>query len=120
MIAYLRQEPGSKIVEPYLRGSSMSAVNVAEVFKLHLTTNSQVSVIQAILQNLSIQVIPFDERQAVMNAELAKTTQSLGLSLGDRACLNLGLQLNVKVLTGDRQMAKADMPVEIVLIRQPN
>jgi PIN domain nuclease of toxin-antitoxin system len=39
------------------------------------------------------------------------------LSLGDRACLALGLRLGSPVVTADRVWATVDVGVEIVLIR---
>jgi ribonuclease VapC len=41
----------------------------------------------------------------------------LGLSLGDRACLSLGLRLNLPVLTCDRVWAELGLPLTIQLLR---
>jgi PIN domain nuclease of toxin-antitoxin system len=41
----------------------------------------------------------------------------LGLSLGDRACLALAAELGVVALTTDREWARADVGVEVALIR---
>lgn len=54
-----------------------------------------------------------------MSAELRGPTKYLGLSLGDRACLALGLRLGSPILTGDRAWLELDLGVEIEFAR-PN
>ena len=41
----------------------------------------------------------------------------LGLSLGDRACLALGIALDVEIYTADRLWAQLNLPCSIHLIR---
>ena len=50
-------------------------------------------------------------------AELRGPTRELGLSLGDRACLALGLSLGSPILTGDKAWIEVDLGVEIELAR---
>ena len=40
------------------------------------------------------------------------------LSLGDRACLSLAMELQAVVLTGDKAWKGLDLPIEIVDIRE--
>jgi PIN domain nuclease of toxin-antitoxin system len=44
-------------------------------------------------------------------------TRQLGFSLGDSACLSLGLRLQLKVLTCDRAWAQLPLDVVIQLLR---
>jgi PIN domain nuclease of toxin-antitoxin system len=44
-------------------------------------------------------------------------TRARGLSLADRACLSLGLRLNLPVLTCDRAWVGLALPLEIQLLR---
>jgi PIN domain nuclease of toxin-antitoxin system len=44
-------------------------------------------------------------------------TRARGLSLADRACLSLGLRLNLPVHTCDRAWAGLALPLEIQLLR---
>jgi PIN domain nuclease of toxin-antitoxin system len=62
-------------------------------------------------------VVPFDAPLARLTATLKAPTRPLGLSLADRACLALGLHMNLPVVTGDRDWVKADLPVEIETFR---
>jgi ribonuclease VapC len=48
---------------------------------------------------------------------LAAQTRALGLSLGDRACLALGLALKAPVYTADKSWKKLKVSVRIHVIR---
>lgn len=61
--------------------------------------------------------VVFDEVQAKLTGDLISQTRSLGLSLGDRACLALAITLNAPVYTVDRQWAKLDLGIPIHVIR---
>ncbi len=66
-----------------------------------------------------IQVVRFDEALAFAAGSLEPATRPAGLSLGDRACLALALDLGVKALTADRawtRIAEA-VGVEVEVIR---
>ena len=63
------------------------------------------------------QVVPFDIEQAEGTGKLISIGKQYGLSLGDRACLSLGRQMQFPVLTADLIWQEADLGVEIILIR---
>ncbi len=75
--------------------------------------------IRSVFDPLPIQRIPFDEPQAYIAGCLLPITRSAGLSLGDRACLALALQLGIKAFTADRSWLPfaTRIGVEIQLIR---
>jgi ribonuclease VapC len=52
-----------------------------------------------------------------MAGRLWDQTRQAGLSLGDRACLSLGLRLGVSVLTSDRVWASLGLGISIQVIR---
>ena len=54
--------------------------------------------------------MPFLAEDALPAANLEPHTRPLGLSLGDRACLVLGLARNDQVFTADRVWAKLASP----------
>jgi ribonuclease VapC len=80
------------------------------MFMIHQGTAYQI-------ERLHIPLISFDGEQAKLVASLWQATRVAGLSLGDRACLALGLQQGLPVLTADHQWAKADVGVKVEMIR---
>jgi PIN domain nuclease of toxin-antitoxin system len=69
------------------------------------------------IERLRLPVIPFDAADAKIVASLWPPTRPSGLSLGDRACLALGLRLGVPVLTADRAWASLKLGVDVGVIR---
>ena len=65
----------------------------------------------------ALTICPFDEGMAQAVARLRPLTRSFGLSLGDRACLALGIRLGVPVLTCDRAWAELAVGVSVQAIR---
>jgi len=63
------------------------------------------------------QVMAFTEDQARVAGTLVRETRRLGLSLGDRACLALALELNAPVYTADRIWKKISLGIPIHMIR---
>jgi ribonuclease VapC len=111
LVAFLRNEPGVDKVAAVLAGSCVSAVNLAETISKMVEYGKPLDAVTFQIERLRIAVIPFDAEQAKIVASLWKATRVAGLSLGDRACLALGLKQGVPVLTADQQWAKADVGV---------
>ena len=94
----------------------MSSVNFAEVWtKLHQVDILELDRVEAIFGLLHAIEI-FTPEQARMTAFLQAPTKNAGLSLGDRACLALALQLNAEAITTDRAWANVDVgcPIHVV------
>ena len=117
VLAFLGNEPGSDAFAERLPGGMISAVNLAEVASKLSDRGIDNGVVPAILSNLGLRVMPFDETAAYAVSALRQLTRSAGLSLGDRACLALGQILGCPVITGDRSWAGLDVGIEIRLIR---
>ena len=123
LLAYLNDEAGAEVVEESLvRGSAISAVNLAEV----LTKLAEVGEDpQDVTDNLTrrgllggkLVVSPLGADDAVMIARLHRNTRAHGLSLGDRACLGLALRLRVPALTADRAWSRLKISVKVVAVR---
>jgi PIN domain nuclease of toxin-antitoxin system len=60
---------------------------------------------------------PFTAAQAQIAADLRPRTRHAGLSLGDRACLSLALELGAEVFTADAAWLRVDLACRIHLIR---
>jgi len=61
--------------------------------------------------------VPFTSEHARLARGLVAITWPLGLSLGDRACLALGLALKLPVYTADKSWKKLKAGVPIRVIR---
>ena len=117
LLVLLNGEPGADIVAQALPGGVMSAVNVSEVVaKLSEFGIPEKAIYQAI-KPLGLEVIPFSEEQAYNAGLLRTATQNIGVSLGDRACLNLAKMQELTALTADRAWASLSIGVTIKVIR---
>lgn len=122
-LAYLQGEPGADVVaEMMLEGAWMSAANWAEVLSKVADAGLEPRELAHRLESEGImggiiKIMPLTGEQAARIGELPKVTRSHGLSLGDRACLALGLELNLPVATADQAWGLLELPVPVRLIR---
>jgi ribonuclease VapC len=63
------------------------------------------------------EAVPFTSEHAKLAGDLVAQTRPLGLSLGDRACLALGLSLKAPVYTADKSWKKVKVGARIHVIR---
>jgi PIN domain nuclease of toxin-antitoxin system len=118
MLAVLNQELGSdKLTPEMLNNAAGSVVNLAEVHTKLVSRGGDPD--EAWEDTLSAiqQAVPFDEEQARITGGLVAQTRVFGLSLGDRACLALGLVLKAPVYTTDRSWKNLKVGVRIHVIR---
>ncbi|QQV75571.1 hypothetical protein H6P87_01133 [Rickettsia tillamookensis] len=62
-------------------------------------------------------IISVDFEQAMEIGRLKKETERFGLSLGDRACISLGLLMGYPIYTADKAWAKLQLSCDIILVR---
>jgi PIN domain nuclease of toxin-antitoxin system len=117
LLALLNEEPGGSAVAEALPRSAISAVNLAEVVAKLVDAGMPGQEVRAILEDLELDVQPFDAELAYLSGALRTATRKLGLSLGDRACLALGLRLGVPVLTTDHAWQALDLGVTVRAVR---
>ena len=117
LLAYLRQEPGADVVDGLLSDARMASVNWAEVVQKALSAGVEVQGMREELQALGMQVEPFLASDGDRAGQLWSLTRQQGLSLGDRACLSLGLRLGLRVVTCDRAWAELPLELEIQVLR---
>ncbi len=109
LLAYLLGEPGGLAVsETLMKGSCLvSAVNYAEVItKLADYGVSPAQLADQFAENDIIDLLvieDFTPEMADVAAGLRDSTRSLGLSLGDRACLALARLRGLPALTADQR-----------------
>jgi ribonuclease VapC len=118
LLALLQGEPGADVVAALLPESFMSAVNLSEVVAKLVDHGMPAYVVHEALDELSIDVHPFDRDAAYAAGELRRVTGRAGLSLGDRACLALAIDLDAAAVTADRAWASIDeVTAPIMVIR---
>lgn len=117
LLALIRNESGAQVIEELLGSIIMSSVNVSEVASILLDSEMSPKEAEEVIEPFISSIMPFDFKQSIECASLKKTTKHLGLSLGDRACINLGIQLGLPVYTADKIWAKLKLDCTIILIR---
>jgi PIN domain nuclease of toxin-antitoxin system len=117
LLAFINQEDGYEIVEKYLPTAIMSSVNVAEVAAVLSSVDIPEDIISGIIHDLDIEVVNFDQGQALQTGFLRKKTKSAGLSFGDRACIHLAISKNLPVITGNEIWKNVDVNVEFTMVR---
>ncbi len=123
LLAYLQGEIGADQVAAALtRGVALSAVNWAEVLSKLAERGKVPEEVAKQLRDLgllgeAIQIYPLDQELAQVIAELSPLSRSVGLSLGDRACLALALSLKLPAYTADQVWKSLNLGVSVILIR---
>lgn len=117
VLAALWGEPGGARVDQVLPGASISAVNLAELVTKLVDRGASADQVDTVLASLGLMIHPFDAASARHCGALRSSTRHLGMSLADRACVALGLDLNLPILTADRAWAGLTIGIEIEQIR---
>lgn len=117
VLALLQKEPGGGVVASHLSGAQISTINASEVGSKLADAGLTVGAARATLGALGIDLVDFDVNQAWAVSGLRSRTRAAGLSLGDRACLALGMHLSAPVVTADRRWLDFQDLVEIVVVR---
>jgi ribonuclease VapC len=117
LIAFLRKERGAERVEAVVTRSCISAVNLAETYGKMVEYGKLLEDVVYQVERLRIPVVPFDAEQAKIAASFWKKTRSIGMALGDRACLSLALKTSLPAFTTESEWEKCPLGVEIVKIR---
>jgi PIN domain nuclease of toxin-antitoxin system len=118
ILAVIGGEPGAEKLTPALLARAVgSAVNLAEVQTKLVSRGWTPEQAWEDATSPVREVVAFDEHQARLAGDLAIETRHLGLSLGDRACLALGIALRLPVYTAERAWKKLKLGVRIHVIR---
>ena len=118
LLTVLNREPGAdKLTPQLLNVATSSTVNLAEVqSKLVNRGLSPQEAWEATLSPIR-EATTFTAEHAMTAGNLVAETRTLGLSLGDRACLALGLALNAPVYTADKSWKSLKLGLRIHVIR---
>ena len=117
LLAWLFRESNWQRVDRELAAAHMSTVNLSEVLVRAQREVKDTSLLQAALRDSPLVIDPFTVEDAETAARFEPLTRAHGLSLGDRACLALGLRLAGTVITTDRSWKRLALPITIEVIR---
>jgi ribonuclease VapC len=118
VLAILNGEAGTEKLPPrLLSNATISTVNLAEVQSKLVSRGLDADDAWDAATGPVSESEPFTIEQARIAGDLATQTRSLGLSLGDRACLALGIVLRAPVYTADRSWKGLRLGVRIHHIR---
>jgi PIN domain nuclease of toxin-antitoxin system len=117
IMAAVLNEPGADKVNPYIGVAAMSAVNYAEAFTSLLSKGVDPVLADMTLNGFNLRIFNVTEAHAKTAALLWPITSKAGLSLGDRLCIALALELDDVVLTSDRAWATVPHGAKVTLIR---
>ena len=117
LLCLLNDEPGADRVAAILTRSLIGATNLAEVVSKLRERGLSLDEVREALGGLHLDVRPLSQAQAVLIGDLRPATRPLGLSLGDRACLALAIELNAEIYTTDAALTKAEVAITATNIR---
>ena len=117
VLALLWEEEGAEKVACVMDTAVISSVNAAEVVAKLVDRGFDPDEASEIFLNIALKIIDFDLEMALLSGQLRYETKSIGLSLGDRACIALGLVHNTEIYTADKVWSTLDSDNYIQLIR---
>ena len=117
VLALLKREPGAERVRAVLDRAVIGAVNAAEVQGKLVDLGLSRHAAAARIRVLGCRILAFSEDQAIEAGSLIEKTRTLGLSLGDRACLALAIDRKATVYTTDRIWKDLPLDLKIEVIR---
>ena len=117
LLCLLNDEPGADRVVDVLTRSVIGTANLAEVVSKLRERGLSLDEVREALGGLHLDVRSLTPAQARIVGDLRPATKALGLSLGDRACLALAIDLQAEMLTTDAPLASADVGITITNVR---
>ena len=117
VLAIVFDENGADKASAHARSSLVSAINMVEVLEKVQARKLPPGDVISLLKRLEVEIVPFDEHQALVSAGLRPAARKLGISLADVACLSLAATRALAAVTADREWRKLDDDIEIILIR---
>jgi ribonuclease VapC len=118
VLVLLNNEPGAGRLTPELLSDAVcSTINLAEVHTKLVSAGEDPDEAWEDAMSPIRDAVPFAEEHARLAGSLVSQTRALGLSLGDRACLALGMVLKAPVYTADRSWKNLKLGIKIHVIR---
>ena len=116
ILAIAKSERIGEMAVSLIDGGVMSTVNVSEVYAKLIDLRIAPAVVDPLLATLA-RIEPLTLSQALLASSLRNSTRHAGLSLGDRCCLALALELGGSACTTDQTWSRVDVGCAIQLLR---
>ena len=94
----------------------LSTVNYSEVISKLAERGMPDDEIRLVMEGVPLKLAQFDQESAHAAGLLRRSTKSLGLSLGDRACLALARSRGAQAVTADR-VWKKHKDIDVLVVR---
>lgn len=118
ILAVIHREQGwEKLPRTLLENAAVSTVNLAEVQSKLVSVGWHSEDAWEDAAAVVREAFAFTAAHAKQAGDLISQTRAAGLSLGDRACLALALDLNAPVYTADRSWRNLKLQIPIHVIR---
>jgi len=117
VLAFAFREPGADAAAAALDGAVMSSANLAEVATRLVDAGFGDDEVDAFCEAIGVEIVPLTAATALAAARLRIVSRPLGLSLGDRICIALSVELGLPALTCDRAWLKLDPRLDIRSLR---
>ena len=118
VLAALFDEPGGdRVTELWADGENLlSTVNYSEVISKLAERGMPDDEMRLVMEGVPLKLAQFDQDSAHAAGLLRRSTRSLGLSLGDRACLALAQSRGAQAVTADR-VWKKHKDIDVLVVR---
>jgi PIN domain nuclease of toxin-antitoxin system len=118
LLAVLNRERGAEKLTPQLLSAAISStVNLAEVQSKLVSRGINPDEAWEATVSPIREAAAFTDQQAKIAGSLIAQTSAFGLSLGDRACLALGIALKAPIYTADRSWKNLKLGIRIHVVR---
>jgi ribonuclease VapC len=115
ILAVIKSDLGAQRANDEARGGRMSALNYCEVVGWLAERGSSTAEIDNVVAPFNLTIEHFDNARALAAGVLK--AKGRNISLADRACLALAIELGLPVITGDRVWRDLDVGVEVRMFR---
>lgn len=121
ILAVFNKESGYEKAQTLLSHSIISTVTLSEVMGI-LAVKHKIPLkeIKPLMLQIIDTIIPFSQEQAMITTELEKINREnkYGLSIADRACMALGIDMKMPIYTADKIWSEVKYPnLEVHQIR---
>jgi len=116
ILAIAKNERIDEIAFSLVDGGVMSTVNISEVYAKLADLRINSTQVVPLLDSLA-RIEPLSLNQARLAASLRDSTRHAGLSLGDRCCLALALELGADACTTEHVWSHVDVGCKVHVLR---